>query len=128
MVPHSLAALHQPEITDNAVRPAAHAGELRTLKMIAHTRQHRCSMHRAPIQSILTTAESTSPTREASERCVVAALADAMDLRGSNRHAIEHLTPLVHAIAGLVRLRKTFQDLDTDFLRERTFDLAHPVP
>jgi hypothetical protein len=64
MVPHPLAALDQPEITDDAVRSAAHAGELRTLKMIAHTRQHRCSMHRAPIQSTLTAAESTSPIRE----------------------------------------------------------------
>jgi hypothetical protein len=63
MVPHPLAALDQPEVADDAIRPAAHAGELRTLKMIAHTRQHARSMHRASIPSILTTAESTSPTR-----------------------------------------------------------------
>jgi len=62
MVPHPLAALDQPEVADDAIRPAAHAGELRTLKMIAHTRQHARSMHRTSIQSILTTAESTSPT------------------------------------------------------------------
>src|SRR5207248_3689668 len=65
VVPHPLAALDQPEIADDAVRPAAHAGELRTLKMIAHTRQHACSMHRASIPSILTAAESTTPRCEA---------------------------------------------------------------
>src|SRR5262245_21707430 len=65
MVPHPLAALDQPEITDDAVRPAAHAGELRTSKMIAHTRQHGCSLHPVSIPSILTLAESTSSVREA---------------------------------------------------------------
>lgn len=64
MVPHPLAALDQPEIADNAIRPAAHAGELRFSKMIAHTRQHACSMHRAPIPSILTASESTAPKCE----------------------------------------------------------------
>src|SRR6185369_9340316 len=63
MVPHPLAALDQAEITDDAVRPAAHAGELRSLKMIAHTRQHAPSMHSASIPSILTVAESTSSIR-----------------------------------------------------------------
>ena len=65
MVPHPLAALDQAEITDDAIRPAAHAGELRTLKMIAHTRQHARSMHRTSIPSILTAAELTPPTCEA---------------------------------------------------------------
>jgi hypothetical protein len=129
MVPHPLAALDQPEIADNAVRPAAHAGELRSLKLMAHTRQHPCRMHRAPISSILTAAESTSRSAKPSKRCVVAALADAMDLRGPNRHAIQHVAPLVHPRAHRrIRLGKAFQYLDTDFLRERTFDLAHAIP
>jgi hypothetical protein len=79
VVPHPLAALDQPEIADNAVRPAAHAGELRTLKMIAHTRQHARSMHPASIPSILTATESTSPRAKPSKRCVVAAFTDAMN-------------------------------------------------
>ena len=59
MVPHALAALDQPEIADDAIRPAAHAGKLCILKMIAHARQHPRSMHRPAIPSILTEAEST---------------------------------------------------------------------
>jgi hypothetical protein len=128
MVPHPLAALDQPEVADDAIRPAAHAGELRTLKMIAHTRQHGCSMHRASIPSILTAAESTRRRTKPSKRCVVAALADAMYLRSPNRHAIQHCTPLVHARARRIRLRKAFQYLDTDFLRDRTLNLAHAIP
>src|SRR6267142_2464626 len=79
MVPHPLAALDQPEVADDAIRPAAHAGELRTLKMTAHTRQHARSMHRTSIPSILTTAESTSPRCEAIKalRCCRAHRSDA---------------------------------------------------
>jgi hypothetical protein len=128
MVPHPLAALDQPEVADDAIRPAAHAGELRTLKMIAHTQQHARSMHPASIPSILTTAESTRRRAKPSKRCVVAALADAMYLRGPNRHAIQHGTSFVQACARRIRLRKTFQYLDTDFLRDRTIDLAHAIP
>jgi hypothetical protein len=51
-----------------------------------------------------------------------------MYLRGPNRRAIQHFTPLVHARARRIRLRKAFQYLDTDFLRDRTFDLAHSIP
>src|SRR5439155_1629869 len=81
VVPHPLAALDQPEIADDAVRPAAHAGELRTLKMTAHTRHHACCMHRASILSILTATESTAPTCEAVKalRCCRARRCDAPD-------------------------------------------------
>src|SRR5690349_21035163 len=51
-----------------------------------------------------------------------------MYLRGPNRHAIQHVTPLAHARARRIRLRKAFQYLDTDFLRDRTLDLAHAIP
>jgi hypothetical protein len=128
MVPHPLAALDQPEVADDAIRPAAHAGELRTLKMIAHTQQHARSMHPASIPSILTTAESTRRRAKPSKRCVAAALSDPMYLRGPNRYAIQHFTPLVHSRARRIRLRKAFQYLDTDFLRDRTIDLAHAIP
>ena len=53
MVPHTLAAFDEPEIADDAVSPAAHAGELHTLEMIAHARIHACSMHCAAIPSNL---------------------------------------------------------------------------
>jgi hypothetical protein len=96
--------------------------------MIAHTQQHARSMHPASIPSILTTAESTRRRAKPSKRCVVAALADAMYLRGPNRHAIQHGTSFVQACARRIRLRKTFQYLDTDFLRDRTIDLAHAIP
>jgi hypothetical protein len=128
MMPHPLAALDQPEVADDAIRPAAHAGELRTLKMIAHTRQHGCNMHHASIPSILTVTESTRRDAKPSKRCVVTALADAMYLRGPNRHAIQHVTPFAHARARRIQLREAFQYLDTDFLRDRTFDLAHAIP
>src|SRR4030095_14220137 len=51
-----------------------------------------------------------------------------MNLRGPNRHAIQHCTPLIHARARRIRLRKAFQYLDTDFLRDRPLDLAHAIP
>src|SRR6267142_2434235 len=81
VMPHALAALDEPEIADDAIRPAAHAGELRTLEMTAHTRQHTCSMHRTSIPSILTAAESTSPRRKAVKalRCCRARRCDAPD-------------------------------------------------
>jgi len=63
-----------------------------------------------------------------SKRGVVTALADAMYLRGPNRHAIQHVTPFAHARARRIRLRKAFQYLDTDFLCDRTLDLAHAIP
>jgi hypothetical protein len=128
MMPHSLAALDQPEVADDAIRPAAHAGELRTLKMFAHTRQHECNMHHASIPSILTPTESTRRNAKPSKRSVAAALADAMYLRGPDRHALQYFTPVVHARARRIRLRKAFQYLDTDFLCDRTFDLAHAIP
>jgi hypothetical protein len=51
-----------------------------------------------------------------------------MYLRGANRRAIQHCAPLVYAHARRIRLRKAFQYLDTDFLRDRTLDLAHAIP
>jgi hypothetical protein len=128
VVPHPLAALDQPEIADDAVRPAAHAGELRTLKMIAHTRQHACSMHRTSIPSTLTAAESTSRGAKPSKRCVVAALTDAMHLTRRNPHAAQHFPAIAHPRARRLALRKAFKNLDTDFLRERTLDPAHTIP
>jgi hypothetical protein len=85
-------------------------------------------MHHASIPSILTVTESTRRDAKPSKRCVVTALADAMYLRGPNRHAIQHVTPFAHARARRIQLREAFQYLDTDFLRDRSFDLAHAIP
>jgi hypothetical protein len=85
-------------------------------------------MHHASIPSILTTAESAAGIRKPSKRCVVAALSDAIYLRGPNRHAPQHRAPLVHTCARRIRLSKTFQNLNPDFLREWTLDLAHAIP
>jgi hypothetical protein len=40
VVPHPLPALDQAEITDDAIRPVAHAGEMRTFEIMAHARKH----------------------------------------------------------------------------------------
>ena len=45
MVPQALAALDEAEITDHAVIAAAHAGDPRSLELIAHARKHFPSMH-----------------------------------------------------------------------------------
>jgi hypothetical protein len=54
--------------------------------------------------------------------------ADAMYLRGPNRHATQHLAALVHARARRIRLREAFKNLNPNLLREWTFDLAHAIP
>jgi hypothetical protein len=66
--------------------------------------------------------------RISSERCVIAAVADPIELRGSNRHTTQHRTPLIHAGTRRLWLRKAFKNLNPDFLREWTFDLAHAIP
>jgi hypothetical protein len=66
--------------------------------------------------------------RKPSKRRVAAAFADAMDLRSPNRYPIEHGAPLVQARTRRIRLCKTLQNLDPDFFREWTFDLAHAIP
>ncbi len=65
MMPHALTAFDQPEVANDTIRPATHAGELRIPEMTAHTRQHLHSMHRPAIPSILTDAESIWPKRYA---------------------------------------------------------------
>ncbi|MFG3592933.1 hypothetical protein [Bradyrhizobium sp. RDI18] len=129
MVPHPLAALDQPEIANDAVRPAAHAGELRISKMIAHTRQHACSMHRRSISSILTAVESTSPGYESRQSV-------ALLLRSPMRYSCAVRTGTRPSTArrsfmrslGEIRLRKALKDLNADFLRERAFDPTHAIP
>jgi hypothetical protein len=63
-----------------------------------------------------------------SERCVAAAVADAMHLTGRNAHATEYRPTIAHSRARQLALRKAFKDLDTDFLRERALDPAHAIP
>jgi hypothetical protein len=85
-------------------------------------------MHHASIPSILTATESPPSRCEPSKRRVAAALADAMYLRGPNRHTIQHFTSFAHTRARRVRLREAFKNLDADFLRDRTFNLTHAIP
>src|ERR671937_705753 len=63
-----------------------------------------------------------------SERCVAAALADAIYLPHRNPHATQHLPAVAHPRARRIRLRKAFKNLNPDFLRERAFDPTHAIP
>jgi hypothetical protein len=51
-----------------------------------------------------------------------------MHLTGRNPHAAQHLPTIAQPRARRLGLRKAFKNLDTDFLRERTLDLAHAIP
>src|SRR5689334_3919549 len=51
-----------------------------------------------------------------------------MHLTGRNPHTAQHLPTIAHPRAGWLVLRKAFKNLDTDFLRDRTLDLAHAIP
>ena len=61
MVPQTLAALDQAEISDEAMLAAAHASETRPLELIAHTRQHPTSMHCLLIPSNLDGGSNREP-------------------------------------------------------------------
>jgi len=51
-----------------------------------------------------------------------------MHLTRWNPHAAQHLPAIAHPRARWLALREAFKNLDTDFLRDRTFDLAHAIP
>jgi len=85
-------------------------------------------MHRASIPSILTPPNQPRRFAKLSKRCVVAALTDAMHLTRRNPHPAQHLAAIAQPRARWLALRKTFKNLDTDFLRDRTSDLAHAIP
>src|SRR5881394_1456749 len=51
-----------------------------------------------------------------------------MHLARRNPHAAQHLPAIAHPRARWLALRKAFENLDTDFLRDRTFDPAHAIP
>ena len=61
MVPQTLAALDQAEISDEAMLAAAHASETRPPELIAHARQHPTSMHCLLIPSNLDGGSNREP-------------------------------------------------------------------
>jgi hypothetical protein len=63
-----------------------------------------------------------------SKRDVAAAAADTMHLTGGNPNAAQHFPPIAQPRVRRLALRKAFENLDSDFLREWTLDPAHAIP
>ena len=59
-------------------------------------------------------------------------LSDAIDVfvvpTGRNDHAPDHRAARIGLRARRLQLRKAFQNLDANFLRDRAFDPAHAIP